>query len=152
MARGPKKILESDDQIQAQLGLLFDDARDNIRFAKQQQWLISSYALLILAAISSIYQIERFKSLRLSDWWMYTLCICSFVVSSLATFYLCKFHNWLRGERMRLYRVRQNFSEEFRRARGEKKGHLKWYRGLEIILPLVGFFISGASIVTWQIS
>lgn len=86
--------------------ILWHDAISNIQFAKTQQWRITNYALLILAAIFALDKSMGSKELSVN----LTLTPLTFLVLLFAFHFIRKFAEQIEKNRNRLAELYRHFS------------------------------------------
>lgn len=147
----PPPELDGPAQVQAQLGLLYAEAAQNIRFGNRQRWFHATYGLLIYAALIGIGQLTgpdgetpvRRTLAAVLPW-------APLIVGAFAIFTVAKTQYWILSQRQRLARLHRVFAPEFREARGNRRDFLSFNRDWEILVFLHLLLIFGALFVSWS--
>ena len=103
--------LKGDDR--EELRLLYSSSANEIAFFKQQQWIVTNYAVAIQA---SVFAIGHLIGADLQNWerWLLVLIVGATAISGL--FILFLLHASIGVRRTRLRRVRASFGKPFRCA------------------------------------
>ena len=109
MSLTPKDKL--DDKIQKDLHLIYSVSIDDIRFAKQQQWRMTYYALLLMAGIFYIRTNNQFPLI-----WHIILIIITVLIAGFAVVFIIEIENDIVGYRHRIVQTRKGLSDEFIRT------------------------------------
>lgn len=86
--------------------VFYQDAIDNIRFAKQQEWRVTNYALIVLAVI---FGIDREIIEPGNQWERGVLMVLTIVAGGLGIYYLHSFREFAEKMRTRLKAIYEDY-------------------------------------------
>jgi hypothetical protein len=118
-----------DGEVRAELLALYQVTTQDLAFFKSQQWSLTNYGLLGLAAIAGIPQLS---GLRVTPLGTTLLCAIAAAVAATTAWFLWRLHRSIEERRNRLDRVYAMLSSEFKAARGDKGSTSAW----EMVSPL----------------
>ena len=124
---------------------LYQVTTQDLAFFKSQQWAITNYALVALAAIAGVTQLERHPPLTCDV--RVLLCIAAAVVGGAAAGFLAMLHGSIAERRNRLERVYARLSPAFNEARGNKSRVSAW----AMLAPLLLVILVGSLLVCWVV-
>lgn len=130
------------DQEHAELLVLYQVTTQDLTFFKSQQWALTNYGLLALAAIVGVRQLSQVK---ITPCVATLLCAVAVFLTVLTAWLLLRLHGSIEERRGRLERIYARFSDEFRTARGMKRSVSAW----EIVLPLFGLLALALWLTVW---
>ena len=130
------------DPERTELLALYQVTTQDLVFFKSQQWTLTNYSLLALAALAGIRQLS---GLQITSCTTVILCLAAGLITFANAFVLWRLNDSIVERRARLDRIFKLFSEEFRKARGDKKGVSSW----EIVLPLWVVLSVAFALVLW---
>jgi len=116
----------------------------DLAFFKSQQWTLTNYAVIGLAAIAGVSQLD---SIHLNPCTQLLLSAVALLVSLIAGWVLWKLHGSIEERRDRLERTYAKLSKVFREARGEKPR----VSAVEMLLFLWFLLGAGFGISCWLI-
>ena len=140
----------------AELVLLYQDALDEIRFSKRQQWAVTNYGLLLYAAIVSADKMPGSGTCVTQNVLLTVLAATVFTVAVLS---LVRYQTHMTGNRNRLNHIRDRFSPETFIPAWEAypgKKHVKgakahWCKDWRTFVSLVSVLLGGASLSCWLV-
>lgn len=137
-----------------ELELLYQDAIDNIRFYKQQQWTITNYGFLLYVAIAALH--EKFLLAgqpKPTDLEKGILAAVSLLVLIVGGVFIFRFHGGMVGCRRRMEKIRESFDGPSQTAWGVyiKPDHTSYLHNIGISIALTGVLFLGALAVWWAI-
>jgi hypothetical protein len=101
--------------------ILYRVFSDELRFAKQQQWMITNYSLLLMAAVFGVARLSPPATLG-----KIVLCVFVFVIWGLGLFMLLDLQGYMYILRRRQRSMEEDFSREDRSlARGEESFRIR---------------------------
>jgi len=130
------------DAERSELLALYQVTTQDLAFFKSQQWSLTNYGLLALAALAGVRQ---FSGMQVTPCVMFILCTVAVAAALITAWLLWRLHGSIEERRARLERLYARFSEEFRKARGEKKSVSAW----EMVLPLWFVLTVALGLVLW---
>ena len=130
------------DGERAELLALYQVTTQDLAFFKSQQWTLTNYALVALAAVAGVSQIP---GLRVTTSATVLLCISASVMVLLTAWLLDRLQGSIAERRSRLASLYERFSDEFRVARGIKLSASAW----ETIAPLWTVLFLAFALVLW---
>jgi hypothetical protein len=133
------------DAERSELLALYQVTTQDLAFFKSQQWSLTNYGLLALAAIVGIPQVSN---LEITSCIAISLSVIAVSVTLLTGFLLWRLHGSIKERRDRLKRVYARLSDEFRKARGEKKSVRPW----EMLLPMLVVLALALVLSVWVIA
>lgn len=136
------------------LELLYKDATNNIRLYKQQQFVITNYAILLYVAIVALH--ERFLlnfQVKLNDLEKGILSAVSIVVLIVGSTLIFRLHGNMVGCRRRMEKIRESFDDASMNAwkTYDKPDHASRLHDLDIPVTLMGVLVLGSITVWWVI-
>src|SRR4051794_9136446 len=104
--------------------ILYRVYHDELRFAKQQQWMVTNYALLLVGAIYGLARV----TLSPQTPWLKVLWIGVVALSwSVHVFILCDLQGYIRRTRENQKRIEATFSPDDRKLAGyESSQGIQW--------------------------
>ena len=132
------------DPERQELLALYQVTAQDLAFFKGQQWNLTNYTSLALAAIVGIAQLP---GSALTSCERLVLSVVASVVVLIAGLVLWRLNSSINMRRQRLERLFSQLSERFRGARGEKA----IVSAAEMSTPLTALLIVGLSIVWWLV-
>ena len=132
------------DPERQELLALYQVTAQDLAFFKGQQWNLTNYTSLALAAIVGIAQLP---GSALTSCERLVLSVVASVVVLIAGLVLWRLNSSINMRRQRLERLFSQLSERFRGARGEKP----IVSAAEMSTPLTALLIVGLSIVWWLV-
>jgi hypothetical protein len=130
------------DHEQSELLALYQVTTQDLAFFKSQQWTLVNYGLLALAAVAAIPQITGLSPNQCVRW---ALCGVEVLVTFITAWLVWRLHGSIHERRKRLKRVYDRLSDEFRRARGDKKSVSAW----EMAMPLQVVLLIALGLSAW---
>jgi len=121
----------SDDQTQKDLHLIYAISVEDIKFAKQQQWRITYYTLILMASIfylRTYYQLHYFCDIF--------LLIATPLIAFVALYILIKIESDMLNYRSKIVQVNDSLSDEFININQISKKYLKTCNIFNISIPL----------------
>jgi hypothetical protein len=92
---------------------------DELRFAKQQQWTITNYTLLLMAGVFGVA-----KAISPATFGKFILCVIVFLIWGLNLFVLLDLQGYIQSVRRRQTDMEETFSAKDKSlARGERPSH-----------------------------
>ena len=128
------------EKTQKDLHLVFTTSVEDIRFAKKQQWQLTYYALILMAAIT-YFRLER----HFSPCWSKVLIIA--IASATFILIVNMEYTIVRTYRPRLADTRCHLSEEFKDIWKREDSYLEWYYKIWYFLVLTGTIAIAASLL-----
>ena len=132
------------DEERQELLALYQVTTQDLAFFKSQQWTLTNYGLVGIAAIVGSSLLEAIDT---TPWVRLILSLASFAVVLVAGFVLWNLHRSIEERRGRLERTFAKLSDTFREARGEKPQ----VSALSILLFLWFILALGFTISIWVI-
>lgn len=128
----------------AELLALYQVTTQDLVFFKSQQWSLTNYGLVALAAITGVRQLS---SVKVTPCVATLLCIAAVLLTALTGWLLWRLHGSIEERRARLARIYARLSDEFRSARGVKQSVSAW----EMILPLLALLALALALTIWLV-
>jgi hypothetical protein len=133
---------------------VFNQLYEELKSMKQQQWTITNYGVLILAAIYAV----KLPGLPHSQWWLRGLAILTAIAGSCLLF---RVQYNMAGTRCRLDEVHKAYftpdelrnvgltKEEINKLQDDPcpRWRAHWWRGWEFSVPLMAVLVVGAVLV-----
>jgi hypothetical protein len=131
----------------AEFRLLYRTTADDIKYVRRQQWAITCYVLLLMAAVVGFHDI-LFHPGPVEKFILVTI---AFLVAIAGTLYIVTLQETLSKYRSRLMIITDHFSEACRETVSESETDFTSFRYyfLTIILPFIVVMFIGAVFVTW---
>ena len=141
------------DQAHAELLALFENATNDIRFGKQQQWNVAYYVLLVFASIVAMtYSLGDFSE-RIGPDFKIVLEVGTVAVAVAGIYLVFSFQAFMCKQRRTLNRLyRLHFHCEFAQARGSPQIDVSFLKDPEITLAIVAVELTGCCLVTWVLT
>ncbi len=133
------------DAERQELLALYQVSTQDLAFFKSQQWALTNYALVSLAAIVAAAQ---FDAVTYAPCIRLLLCVAAVLIAVVAIALLWRLHGSIVERRARLRRVYARLTETFRDARGTKQSVSPW----EMMLPLWGLISGGTVLTCWLVA
>jgi hypothetical protein len=130
------------DREQSELLALYQVTTQELAFFKSQQWTLVNYGLVALAAVAAIPQVAGLSPNQCARW---ALCGVAVLVAGITSWLVWRLHGSIHERRERLKRVYARLSDEFRKARGDKKSVSAW----EMSLPLQVVLLVALGLSIW---
>jgi hypothetical protein len=130
------------DEFPKRLELLYADAVENLKFLKQQQWVITRYTLTAYAAL---FAIATQTPVRIA------LILATWLVAIGATFFL---HHFIRSLRKFRKRIKWIYESNFPADEHDPlmlTEDKDWLNKKGFVRVLIGVCLGGAAITTWAI-
>jgi uncharacterized integral membrane protein len=140
----------------AELRLSYEDALSNIRWAKQQQWQVGYYILLVYVAIIGYAELAEVRPSGMS--WRESapaviLISLSVLVALVGARFLCSYQAFMMQERTRLHRIRdRHFCNAFHETIFNKPDHLNFWHHGDLLIAFIVAAIVGSDFVIWRLS
>ena len=138
----PGKPLDTEER--TELLALYQVTTQDLAFFKSQQWSLTNYGLLALAAIAGIPQITGLPGTKCIAT---ILCISAVAITALTAFLLWRLHGSIEVRRGRLEKVYAKLSDAFREARGIKPSVSAW----EMVIPLWVVLLVALALSLWLV-
>jgi hypothetical protein len=137
------------DKTQEELLMLFPVVIDDIKTLKRQQWTITYYGLLLLAAIIGFYGLLRSPYNHASCLEKGLLLAAAIVVFVVCTGYLIEHQYRLTQYRKRLEKIRNEFTERTKEIVDVREDYTSFGYFFGIVIPFILFLLAGVFFVGW---
>ena len=119
---------------------------DDIQYAKNQQWRLAYYTILLLAAVFGLSKVLITNSVIVN-----ILFLIAILLGVVGTYFLLKFQKDIKRYRQNIGKVRENFPEDlYHIAKFEKaEGKPTYYASFLILM--IGVIWAGVFIVGWSL-
>ncbi len=135
------------------LKILHDSCTQNIAFAKNQQWRVTNYLLLIYAALAGIRIRWDTISWPSSSVISVIAALIAFIAAGFGIYMLTELQKSQQRSRQILIRVRSHFPTEFHEARGPEPSHSEsFWRYGEIYVFLSVVILIGLVVTLWLLA
>ena len=138
---------ENSDREAAEFRLLYQTTADDIKYVRRQQWAITCYALLLIAAIVGFHDILFHPGLVEKS----ILVFLAFVIGIAGTLYLISLQKTLSKYRGKLMKITDHFSGVARETLLESLPDYNSFRCyfLTIVLPFILVMFIAVCFVAW---
>lgn len=146
---------QTDNKSVSELHLLYQDAVDNIREYKRQQWSITNYGVLLYVAIVALHEKFNFNTyLPPSAFEKSLLGATAVVILIVGISLICRSQCAMAGCRRRMKKIRDESFEQVSKdvwKEDNKPDHVSVWHSSGVPVALVGVLLVGCIAVWWVI-
>ena len=131
--------------------LLYQDAIDNIRQYKRQQFTVTKYGILLQVAIVALHEKFLASAVKPNCFEEAILSGVSLLVLIVSGALILRFHRDMVGCRQRMKEIRDSFEETSKQAwrADNKPTHTSCFHNIAMAITLVGVLFLGTLAVWW---